>query len=155
MEADIALQQDEEDEYADMPMLVHMGVGALHAEYSEQDVPLLFMLSEQNPFLAMIHFDDAHAAEEQRKVEALDLALALLHIADLQSEPEELAVSDDDTDYITGEPLAKGQHGFVLDDCRNAPLLRESLRQLLEVHHRFCNPMTNQPILAVHKVLFI
>lgn len=139
----------EEDEYADMPPLIHLGV---HVQYEGQDLPPFYVLYEQGPFLAVMH---VQPQEDKSKSEALDLVQALVHVADLQSEPTELAISDEDSDYITGELLVRGQHGFVLDDCRNAPLLRETLRQLVEVHNRFCNPMTNKPIMAVHKVLFV
>lgn len=143
MEAEAPVQEDE-DVYADMPALIPI----------VQLAPSIFMLyDEQGTFLTFANY--VQDEEEKRKSEALDLAQALMHIADLESVAEELEVGDEDADYISGEPLVKGQHGFVLDDCRNAPILRESLRQLLEVHRRFKNPMTNQPIVAVYKVLFV
>lgn len=134
VEQEVELPLEEEDEYSDMPGLI--------------------MYTDIAHFGIVAFWHETLLSLQQEKMEAVQ---ALWDVAQ-QEAPEELAIQEGDADYITGEDLVKGSHGFVLDECRTSPLSAEAVLMLLQKREdckKHINPLTQLPIRAIQKVLFV
>lgn len=128
--------QDIEDDYSDMPGLI------MYTEIA----PLGIVAFWHETLLSLQETEDIEAVQ------------ALWGVAQQEDAPEELGIQEGDADYITGEDLVKGSQGFVLDDCRTSPLSAEAVHMLLEKREnckKHINPLTQEPIRAIQKVLFV
>lgn len=135
LEQEVESPSPEEDDYSDMPGLI--------------------MYTDIAPFgIVALWHETLLSLQQETEMEAVQ---ALWDVAQ-QEAPEELAIQEGDADYITGENLVKGSHGFVLDECRTSPLSAEAVLMLLQKREnckKHINPLTQLPIRAIQKVLFV